>query len=937
LNGEATKEETDTDLDNGDGNGREERVWHALEIDEIVEQLDTDLDSGVSSEEAQQRFERHGPNEVAREEGTPWWRTLLSQFQNPLIYILMVAGVVAILLAEFIDAGFIVAVLVLNAAIGFYQERQAEKSVQSLMELVSPDATVVRDGEERSIEAREVVPGDIVLLESGDRVPADIRLSSAKSLQVDESLLTGESTTVDKHTDAVEDDAALAERSGMVFNGATVSSGRGRGVVVATGQASELGKIAEQMRETTELKSPLQERMGRLANIIGIVIAVSVVITFFIGLLLGFELDEMFLVAAALAVAAIPEGLPIVVTVALALGVRRMARRNAIVRNLPAVETLGSTSLIGADKTGTLTQNRMTVKSIWAAGERHDPDEADVPSEPADAERADPPGPDAEPRVLAQLAGVLANESNLKLTDDGVELDGDPTETAFLLDAARHGYLPKECREQWEDEGDIPFESEHRYAAAFRGIDGEHYVFVKGAPERVLEMCSEFAGDEGIDPDQVRDTAEEMAREGLRVLATAYRKLSSAPDPESPDEPSELTFLGLHGLYDPPREGVKEAIEGCQRAGQRIIMITGDHAATARAIARQIGIVDDDDAEVLTGADLDEMSDDELNDRLPHVAVFARVSPEHKTKIVDAAHARGHVVAVTGDGVNDGPALKNADIGVAMGEGGTDVAREASDMVLTDDNFVSIHDAVEEGRITFDNVRKVTFFLVSTGLGTFIVVPISIFIGWPLILVPAQLLWANLVTKGLQDLSLAFEPGEPDVLDHPPRSRDEPVITAQLWWRTVLTGAVIGAGTLFMFDWARRQPDFTLEQQRTVALSTLVVFQAFHLFSSRSELRSVFQMSPISNRFLVLAQLGALVVHVGALYLGFTQFILRVEPIPLDAWLWIVVVSLSVLVAVEIDKLVRRRRAGRADTDEPDDDVERGEPSDARSTEEATA
>lgn len=929
--------ETESDVDPGDGEAsREQRAWHAIEVDEVVEEFDTDLDAGVSSDDAQQRLERHGPNEVAREEGTPWWRTLVSQFQNPLIYILMVAGVVAILLGELIDAGFIVAVLVLNAAIGFYQERQAEKSVQSLMELVSPDATVVRDGEERSIEAREVVPGDVVLLESGDRVPADIRLSTARSLQVDESLLTGESTTVDKHTDPVDDDAALAERTGMVFNGATVSSGRGRGVVVATGGTTELGKIAEQMRETADLDSPLQQRMGRLANIIGIVIAASVVLTFVIGLLLGIELQEMFLVAAALAVAAIPEGLPIVVTVALALGVRRMARRNAIVRNLPAVETLGSTSLIGADKTGTLTQNQMTVKAVWAAGERYDPDDEDVPAEPGDAERVDPPGPDAEPRLLAQLAGVLANESDLELTDDGVELDGDSTETAFLLDAARHGFLPDDCREQWADEGDIPFESERRYSAAFRGLDGDHYVFVKGAPERVLEMCSEFAGDDDLDADQVREVAEEMAREGLRVLATAYRKLSGAPDPESPDEPDGLTFLGLHGLYDPPRDGVKEAIEGCQRAGQRIIMITGDHAATARAIARQIGIVVDDEAEVLTGSDLDDMSEDELEDRLPEVAVFARVSPEHKSKIVDAAHALGHVVAVTGDGVNDGPALKNADIGVAMGDAGTDVAREAADMVLTDDNFVSIHDAVEEGRITFDNVRKVTFFLVATGLGTFLVVPISIFVGWPLILVPAQLLWANLVTKGLQDLSLAFEPGEPDVLEHPPRSRDEPVITAQLWWRTAIVGVVIAAGTLFMFEWAQRQPDLTLDQQRTVALSTLVVFQALHLFSSRSELRSVFQMSPISNRFLVLAQLGALVVHVGALYLGFTQFILRVEPIPLDAWLWIVLVSLSVLVVVEIDKLIRRRRAARSDDDESDDD-NRSAPSDDTSTEEVHA
>jgi magnesium-transporting ATPase (P-type) len=889
--------------------GAMDRAWHATERDDVVEHLGTDVESGVSSQVARRRLAEHGLNRVAREEMAPWWRTLVGQFQNPLIYILTIAGVLTIVLEEYIDAGFIAAVLALNAGIGFYQERQAEKSVQSLMALVSPEAHVVRDGDKQTIDATRVVPGDVVLLESGVRVPADLRLWSVSSLHVDESLLTGESTPVEKRTEANKEDAPLAERTSMAFNGATVTTGRGLGIVVATGQATELGQIAEQMRETTELTSPLQERMRRLANIIAIVIAVSVVLTFVIGLLIGFDTSSMLLVSAALAVAAIPEGLPVVITVALALGVRQMARRNAIIRNLPAVETLGSTDLIGADKTGTLTENQMTVKAVWVGGERYEPDKEDVPGGPGEAERREPPGPDAEPRVLAQLAGVLANEADLELTEDGVEMDGDPTETAFLLDAARHGFLPEDCRERWTDEGAIPFESEQRYAAAYRSIDGGHYVFVKGAPERVLDMCSSFAGDQQVDGDRVHDIADDMAREGLRVLATAYRELTDAPDPEAPPEPEDLVFLGLHGLYDPPREGVGGAIASCHRAGQRVIMITGDHADTARAIAREIGIVDTDDAPVLTGLDLDEMDENKLADRFSEVSVFARVSPEHKLKIVDVAHALGNVVAVTGDGVNDGPALKNADIGVAMGESGTDVAREASDMVLADDNFVSMHDAVEQGRITFDNVRKATFFLLSTGVGTFIIVPISIFFEWPLILVPAQLLWANLVTKGVQDLSLAFEPAEPDVLDRPPWGREEPVINAPLWWRTAITGAVIGAGTLFLFDWAQRRPEFTLEQQRTVGLTTLVIFQAFHLFSSRSELRSVFQMSPLSNRFLVIAQAGALVVHVGALYLGFTQFVLRVEPIPLVAWMWIVVVSASVLVVVEIDKLIRRRRS----------------------------
>ncbi len=883
---------------------REEAAWHALTAEDTLAQLEADAEGGLSEEEAERRLAEYGPNRLEESEGRPWWQTLLDQFRSPLIYILLIAAVVTLLLEEYVDAGVIAAVLVLNAAIGFYQERQAEQAVQALMDLVSPTATVLRDGVEQEVDAERVVPGDVVLLESGGKVPADARLLRASSLQVDESLLTGESTAVGKDPEPVDEDAPVAERSCLVFDGTAVASGRARGVVVATGEATELGKIAEQMREAEELSSPLAQRMGRFANIIGLIILVSVLVTVAYGLLIGEPLGEMLLIAAALAVATVPEALPVVLTVALALGVRRMAQRRAIVRRLPAVETLGSATFIGSDKTGTLTRNEMTVQEVWVAGRTHDL--TDAPEDPREAEARELPEADAEPAVLAMLAGALANEAELELTDDGVETRGDPTETALLLAAARSGYDVGALGGSWVERAQIPFESQRQYAASYRERDGAHHVFVKGAPERVLGMCRDLAGD-GIDEDAVRDAQEDMAGRGLRVLATAYARLDAAPDADEPAEPADLTFLGLHGLLDPPREGVKEAIAAARRAGQRVVMITGDHAATARAIARDLGIVADDDAKVLTGRELADCSDDDLDEAVAEVAVFARVEPGHKLRIVEAAQRRGEVVAVTGDGVNDAPALKRADIGVSMGQAGTDVAREASEVVLTDDNFVTIESAIEEGRVTFDNVRKVTFFLISTGVGTFLIVPATLLLGWPLILVPAQLLWANVVTKGLQDLALAFEAGEPDVLDQPPRGKQEPVITGPLWIRTVITGVVIAIGTLALYGWALGQEALNQEQARTVALSTLVVFQAFHLFSSRSELRSVFTMSLTSNRFLFLAQAGALVVHVAALYLPATQFVLRVEPIPLGAWGLIVAVSLSVLVVVELEKLIRRR------------------------------
>jgi magnesium-transporting ATPase (P-type) len=884
--------------------------WHALEPEHVRMCLGTSA-HGLTAPDAVQRLERYGPNRLEEVRPTPWLVVFARQFTSPLIVILLLAGALTLALGELVDTAVIAAVLVLNASIGLYQERNAERSVLALMELVSPIARVVRDGHEWEIDSAEVVPGDLVVLESGMRVPADLRLVSATSLLIDESMLTGESVPAVKGTERVEADAGLGDRTGMAFTGSTVASGRARGVVVATGRATELGKISERLEAIDIPTTPLQERMGRLGWLIGALVLVAATGTFLLGLLLGEPTGQLLLIAAALAVAAVPEGLPVVFTVALALGVRRMAQRNAVVRRLPAVETLGSTTLIGSDKTGTLTENRMTVQEIVTPVDRLRLAEAGVPDDPRDAVPIEVPGPAGDPRSLVLLAGVLANESELTYTDEGVRGRGDPTETALLVAAARFGLDSGECREAYPEVGEIPFEPELRYSASIRirAHGAEHLVFVKGAPERVLAMCHAAVGGIDLDPDRVLAEVHRMAGEGLRVMAFAMSRHPDVADPETlaESDPEQLVFLGLQGMLDPPRPGVAGAVAACRRAGQRVIMITGDHAATAAAVAREVGIVDVDDAPVLTGHDLEELSDEGLRGVVGRVAVFARTSPTHKLRIVEAARATGEVVAVTGDGVNDALALRTADIGVAMGRSGTDVAREAADMVLADDNFVSIHAAVEEGRVTFDNVRKVTFFLLATGVGTVTMIPIAMVLGWPLLLVPAQLLWLNLVTNGLQDLALAFEPGEPDVLEHPPRRRREPIITLVLWWRTALVAVVMVIGGLAMFSWAMAQPDYSLEQSRAVLLTTLVMFQAFHLGNSRSERRSVLQVPVLSNRFLFAAQAGAIGVHVAALHLPVTQAVLRVEPFGAAAWWRLVTVAATVLLVVEMDKLLRRR------------------------------
>lgn len=889
---------------NGNQTEVDERSWHDAPVDDVFRRLATGPD-GLAADEVPRRLERYGPNQIEAEKPKGALEILLHQFKSPLIYILLVAGVATIVIEEYIDTGVIAAVLVLNATVGFIQERKADRSVHALMQLAAPKSVVVRDGRRSEVDSTELVPGDIVLLESGTRVPADLRIASATALRVDESLLTGESTPVTKQTEPVYGEALSSERASMAHMGSVVASGRGRGVVVETGLSTELGKISEQISGEEETQSPLTLRMNRFANIIAVVVALSALATFLLGLAIGEPPSEMFLTAVALAVAIVPEGLPVALTVAMALGVRRMAHRNAIIRNLPAVETLGSTNTIGSDKTGTLTQNRMTVQRVWAGEHMHTLRKDDTDG----AEYVAGTPEKGSSLQLTLLAGVLTNEAELRGFDgDEPDTVGDPTEAALLVSAARLGIEPEEARSAHGTVVEVPFEPDLRYSLAIREHDGRQRMWVKGAPERLLDLATHMLDREGrpvpLDRDAVHDVAHAMAQRGLRVLAMAYRDLDEPHDGDPP-EPADLVLTGLQGMLDPPREGVREAIAGANSAGTRVLMITGDHAATAKAIALDLNLIDDADAPVLTGHDLERMSDEELAERVLDVQVYARVSPEHKHRIVLALRSHGEVTAVTGDGVNDGPALTAAEIGIAMGKSGTDVAREASDMVLADDNFVSIYHAVEEGRVVFDNVRKVTYYLVSTGVAAIIAILYSLAAGIPLPFLPAQLLWLNVVTNGLQDVALAFERGEKGVLDRPPRRRDEPVVSWLLWERTILTGATMAIGSLVMFTWMLDQ-DASMEQARSAALTTMVIFMAFHVYNARSERRSIFVVNPLHNPFLLAATVGALLIHFGALLWEPTQFVLRVEPLDAGVWLRMVAIASAVVLVSELHKLVRK-------------------------------
>ena len=869
-----------------------------MSLPEVEAALDTSP-HGLTAQEAAARLAASGPNVLPDEPPRKAWVVFLRQFASAFIVILLVAAVITTLMGELLDTVLILIALLLNAVIGFVQERRAEGAVRALISLVVPHSRVVRDGRDWDIDSRELVPGDLVVLEPGARVPADLRLAWVNALMIDESLLTGESLPSTKTSHPVGEHEAAADRMSMAYTGTIVASGRGRGYVVATGMHTELGAIAGLMQRERIGKMPIQHRMAVLARVIGIAVIVASAIAFVSGVAQGESADRMFRVAVAMAVSAVPEGLPAAMTITLAIGVSRMARRHAVLRRLPALETLGSTTVIGSDKTGTLTENRMTVQAVWAGGRLFE----------AEGELSTPD----EALRLTLVTGALTNEAELVHREAGTVATGDPTDAALLVAADRAGLDPGELRDAHRLVVEIPFEAHRRYSATFReGPDGPA-VFVKGAPERIVAMCTTMLTPDGpaaLDAEVAHAAARDLAARGLRVLGMAYRPLSaldgiSTVDDEHVD-PDELVLLGFQGMMDPPREGVRESIAACHNAGVRVVMITGDHSITARAIAAQLGIIEDDHTRVVTGADLDRLDDDALREIVDEVDVFARVSPHQKLRIVRALQQLDHVVAVTGDGVNDAPALRAAAIGVSMGRGGTDVAREASDMVLSDDNFVSIVAAIEEGRIAFSNIRKVSFFLISTAAAETLAILVSVWLDWPLLLIPAQILWLNLVTNGVQDLALAFEPGSRDNMRRPPRHPREGILSPMMWERTALVGIVMAAGALFMFRW-QLDRDGSLVAAQSVALTTLVLSNVFQAGNARSVSRSLFTISPLANPFLLWATIGALVLHVSALYLPPTQEVLGVEPISLTAWLLAIAVASTILMTVELHKAFRRR------------------------------
>lgn len=881
---------------------------HTLSVNEVERGLGAGS-HGLSQEEAATRLEHYGPNEVEAEEATPWWVLVLHQFTDPLIYILLVAALITLILQDYVDMGVILAVVLLNALIGFIQEYKAQQAMRALARMSAPRAEVIRNGLPRDIPSRELVPGDRVVLTSGVRIPADLRLVQVRDLEVDESALTGESLPVRKHTEALEGETLVpGDQLNMGFAGTVITRGRGRGIVVRTGAETELGRIATAVREIGQTAAPLQEIMGRFGRRVGLAILGLAALVTVIGLLRGMSPDEIFLAAVAMAVGAVPEGLPVVLTVTLAIGVSRMARRKAVVRFLPAVETLGSTTVIGSDKTGTLTKNEMSVRAIWAGGRLYEVTGAGYGLE-GDVKRAGQvvsQGSDT-PLHHTLLAGTLANEADALSVTKG-DPRGDPTEIALHVAASKGGLAPERQRELFPERDILPFEPELRLMATVNaGPDGP-VVYLKGAPEAILSRCSQEltpAGEVALRPKPIREAATALAAKGLRVLAMAYGPTQIERINENL-LPEDLVFAGLQGMEDPVRPEAIEAVQAAHEAGIRVIMLTGDHVDTAKAIGKQLGL-DPDGVGAIEGHTITALSDAELDSDLSRVNIFARVAPEHKLRIVERLRYNGEVVAVTGDGVNDAPALREGHLGIAMGQSGTDVAREASDMVLADDNFATITAAIEEGRVIFSNIRKVTFFLLSTAIGEVIAILTAIIAGWPLPFLAAQILWINLVTNGLQDVALAFEPGEPGLLRRPPRDRKEGVLTRRLLKRLGAVGIVLAAGTLGMFSWVW-QTTGDLDLARTVAMTQMVVFQFFHVFNSRSLDRSIFRIPFFSNRFLFISMVAALAAHLTVLHLPFLQSVFRTQPLSPQLWGWIVVVGLTVILGGELDKWWSRHR-----------------------------
>lgn len=886
---------------------------HAIDAASVVAHLGSDT-HGLSSEEAGRRLRAHGPNAIPT--GTRRHPVLrfLAQFHNALIYFLLAGAAAAAALGHLVDTGVILAVVIVNAVVGFVQEGKAEDALAAIRDMIAPQASVLRDGVRTSVPMANLVPGDVVLIEAGDRVPAELRLFRARSLRIDEAILTGESMTADKHVDPVAEDAALGDRRSVAFSGTLVAAGQGTGVVFATGLDTQIGRISELLGSVEALTTPLLRQINRFGQrFTRFALAGAAVLFAFAVTLRGFTWDEALMAVVALAVSLVPEGLPAVITITLAIGVQRMAARNAVIRRLPAVETLGATSVICSDKTGTLTRNEMTVRRVVTAedallveGSGYDPGEHRL------FEDGGPRGPAGHAASLSLVrTGLLCNDARLRPDTKPWHVEGDPMEGALVTVAMKAGFDPENERVEWPRLDVIPFDAEHRFMATLHKMSlAEHVVLVKGAPEAVLAMCSlqeSSSGATTLDAGFWSERIAEAAAQGERVLGFAMRHMPESVERiDFPDVASGLTFLGIVGFIDPPREDAIQAIAQCHSAGIAVRMITGDHAGTAKAIARQLGL--GADPVVLTGNELDQLSPGDFAEAVRDTVVFARTSPEHKLRIVQALQADGRVVAMTGDGVNDAPSLKQADVGIAMGVKGTEAAKEASEMVLMDDNFASIVAAVHEGRTVHDNIRKVVGWTLPTNGGEALTVIAAILFAFAMPMTPVQILWVNLILAATLGLALAFEPSEPGVMSRAPRRPDAGLLTPFILWRVVLVSLLFAAIALGIFFWTLHQGR-DLETARTMVVNTLVVLEIFYLFSVRYLHMTSFTLSGLKGTPPVLIALAVVVAgQLAFTYLPIMNSIFGSRPITISDGVLIIALGAASFVLLEIEKRYIRDR-----------------------------
>ncbi|RNA69654.1 cation-translocating P-type ATPase [Alteribacter keqinensis] len=892
--------------------------WYEMEVEEVERMINTDAARGLDDEEAQMRLKKHGLNKLDDGKRTPLFFLFISQFKDFMVLVLLAATLVSGLLGEYIDALTIMIIVLLNGFLGFFQERKAEKSLASLKALSAPQMNVLRNGEWKRIPSHEAVIGDIVKMTAGDRIGADVRILRSESMYVEESALTGESLPVRKSREAIQsfDTLPLGDQENMAFMGTLVTQGNGAGVVIASGMKTEMGKIAHLLKTTESMETPLQKRLEQLGKVL---IAAALLLTGLVvlfGIIQGHDVYTMFLAGVSLAVAAIPEGLPAIVTVALALGVQRMIKRNAIVRKLPAVETLGCATVICSDKTGTLTQNEMTVTTLYSDGTLWNVTGSGF--QPLGdfylgEKRIDP----VKEKPLWQLLtfGMLCNNAQLKETKDGVyAVDGDPTEGALLAAARKAGVSKSSLEKLYTVEKEFPFDSGRKMMSVIvkNKETNSRFIVTKGAPDVVLNRTGFILsnGRKGKLDQSERDrqytVVEELASDALRTIAIAYRELKPGESVETEsDAERELTFIGIQGMIDPPRDEVFSAVDECKKAGIKTVMITGDHALTAKAIATRLGMLPIG-GKVLTGGDLSKMNVEELSAVVDDVYVFARVTPEDKLKIVKALQSRGHIVAMTGDGVNDAPAIKAANIGVAMGTTGTDVAKEASSLILSDDNFKTIKAAIKEGRNIYDNIRKFIRYMLASNVGEILVMLFAMMLGMPLPLVAIQILWINLVTDGLPAMALGMDQPEDDVMKRKPRPPNESIFARKLGWKVVSRGFMIGAVTLFAFWQTYQSSGENLMLAQTVAFATLVMAQLIHVFDCRSE-HSVFHRNPFENKYLVGAVISSIVLMLVVLYYPPLQPVFHTVSLGFEHWLLILASASVPTVALAGFQLFKRK------------------------------